>query len=106
MKKLEEDGFRIQARNWHCRYGELDIVAENQEFLLLVEVKTRKNRRFAEPFQHVDMHKQRKLRTTAELYLAEYPQDHLQPRFDVASVVATEGEQTKKPEIEYIENAF
>lgn len=39
---LEKQGFHIVERNWHSRYGEIDIIAENEEYLLFVEVKTRR----------------------------------------------------------------
>ncbi len=39
---LQKQGYTITGRNWHSRYGEIDIIAENGEYLLFVEVKTRK----------------------------------------------------------------
>ncbi len=102
---LEERGFSLVARNWHSRYGEIDIVAENQEFILFVEVKTRKNARFSQPYEAVDWRKQEKIRTTVELYLQEHPSP-LQPRLDVASVIAPQGVATKQPQITYLEQAF
>ena len=39
---LEKQGFHIVERNWHSRYGEIDIIAENEKYLLFVEVKTRR----------------------------------------------------------------
>lgn len=102
---LEEKGFSLVARNWHSRYGEIDIVAENQEWILFVEVKTRKNARFSQPYEAVDWRKQEKIRLTVELYLQENP-TVLQPRLDVASVIAPQGIATKIPEITYLEQAF
>ena len=40
---LEKQGFHIVERNWHSRYGEIDIIAENEEYLLFVEVKSRQH---------------------------------------------------------------
>ena len=70
-----------------------------------MEVKLRKNTRFAQAREAVDARKQEKLRVTAQYYLAKNPTD-LQPRFDVAEVYAPEGTATRAPEIIYIENAF
>lgn len=104
-QKLEAEGFEIVERNWHSRYGEVDIIAKNHEFLLFVEVKTRKNARFAQPYESVDLRKQEKIRKTVELYLAKFPSP-LQPRLDVASVVAAQGVDTLHPEITYLPQAF
>lgn len=104
-QRLVAEGFTIVARNWHSRYGEVDIVAENQEFILFVEVKTRKNNRFSQPYEAVDGRKQEKIRRTVETYLQKFP-THLQPRLDVASVVAPQGEKTLSPEVVYLPQAF
>ena len=53
----------------------------------------------------MDRGKQERVRTAAQLYLLEHPTE-LQPRFDVAEVYAPEGMATRKPEINYIEDAF
>lgn len=102
---LERRGWRVKARNFRCRMGELDIVAEKGGYLAFVEVKLRKDDRFAPARAFVTAEKQRKLRTAAGFYLQRYSTD-LQPRFDVAEVYAPEGERTSRPRIEYIENAF
>lgn len=102
---LARRGWRVKARNFRCRMGELDIVAEKGGFLAFVEVKLRRDDRFAPARAFVTAEKQRKLRTAAEFYLQRYATD-LQPRFDVAEVYAPEGERTSMPQIEYIENAF
>lgn len=98
-------GFTIVDKNWHTRYGELDIVVENEDFLVFVEVKTRKNKKFGDGFESVDELKQDKLTTTAELYMLEHPTTK-NVRFDVVSVFAPRGVETKKPEILCLEAAF
>lgn len=102
---LRRRGWTIAAMNFRCRMGELDIVAENREFLAFVEVKLRKNARFGEAREAVTFAKQRKLRAAAQFYLVSHP-TRLQPRFDVAEVYAPQGAHTKEPRISYIENAF
>ena len=102
---LERAGYRILDRRFRCREGELDLVASQGCYLCFVEVKLRKNDRFAQAREFVDVRKQGRLRLAAQFYLAENPTD-LQPRFDVAEVYAPEGTATRKPEIIYIENAF
>ena len=102
---LRERGYRIVAANWSCRFGEIDLIAEDGRYLCFIEVKLRKNMDFAQAREFVDRRKQERLRTAAQLYLASDP-TRLQPRFDVAEVYAPEGTSTEKPKIRYIENAF
>lgn len=102
---LRQRGWAIVARNFRCRMGELDIVAENGTFLAFVEVKLRKNSRYGSACEAVTPAKQRRLRTAAQVYLIGRP-TRLQPRFDVAEVYAPDGVRTEAPDIYYIENAF
>lgn len=104
-KYLQKQGWIVVARNFRCRMGELDIVAKNEQYIIFVEVKLRKNDRFGSACEAVTPAKQHKLRIAAELYLAVHP-TLLQPRFDVAEVYAPQGLSTENPDIYYIENAF
>lgn len=102
---LRARGWRVVAAGWRCRFGEIDLVAENDKYIIFTEVKLRKNAAFAPARAFVDRGKQERIRTSAQLYLLEHPTE-LQPRFDVAEVYAPEGTATRKPEINYIEGAF
>ena len=104
-EKLRLDGWTVVARNYRCRMGELDLVAQNGTFLAFVEVKLRKDDRFGSACEAVTTSKQRKLRAAAQYYLMSHP-TRLQPRFDVAEVYAPLGVRTEEPAIYYIENAF
>lgn len=102
---LKKNGYKLLAANYRTRFGEIDLIAANKKYLAFVEVKLRKSDRFARASDFVDYHKQNRLRTTAEIYLAEFP-TKLQPRFDVIEVYAPDGMQTAKPEIHHMEDAF
>ena len=102
---LRRKGFRIAAANWKCRFGELDLVAEDGAYLCFAEVKLRKSAAFGSPGEAVDRRKQDRLRTVAQLYLEKHPTS-LQPRFDVIEIYAPQGVDTKRPEIFHWENAF
>lgn len=102
---LKKKGYRLIAAGWHCRFGEVDLIMRNAQYLVFVEVKLRKSASFAQAREFVDVRKQNKLRTTAQMYLALHP-TQLQPRFDVVEVYAPQGIQTAKPEINHLENAF
>lgn len=102
---LRKKCYRIIATGYRCRYGEIDLIVQNRRYLVFVEVKLRRSNRFAEAREFVDIHKQERLRTTASVYLDQFPTD-LQPRFDVVEVYAPEGAETKHPEIIHLEDAF
>ena len=104
-EKLRKSGCVIEGAGWRCRMGELDLIVSDGTYLRFVEVKLRKDARFAQAREFVDVHKQQRLRAAAQLYLAQHP-TRLQPRFDVAEVYAPQGLATKAPTIQYIENAF
>lgn len=104
-RDLAAKGWTILERNYRCRFGELDIVAQQDGVLAFVEVKLRRNSSFAPARAFVTADKQRKLRSAAELYLQEHP-GRLQPRFDVAEVYAPQGRETARPTINYLESAF
>lgn len=86
-------GYRILDRNFACRFGELDIVAAREPYLVFVEVKTRKNAAFAAAREYVTAAKQRRVRVTAEVWLScrGAQTAGLQPRFDVIEVYAGGG---------------
>ncbi len=102
---LRKKGYRLVAAGWHCRFGEIDLIAENGKFLAFVEVKLRKNTNYAQAREFVTPSKQQKVRTAASLYLSEHPTT-LQPRFDVAEVYAPQGMDTIDVKIQYFDNAF
>ena len=104
-EELRRRGYRVVAAGWHCRFGEIDLIAENGSFLSFTEVKLRRDAAVAQAREFVDRRKQERLRTSAQLYLAENP-TRLQPRFDVMEVYAPEGMQTERPRLIFLENAF
>ena len=101
---LRRKGYRIVERNYRCRQGEIDIIAERREFLVFVEVKLRKDERFAEAREFVTAAKQRRILAAAQLWLAQHESER-QPRFDVIEVYAPQGERGPI-RIEHIEDAF
>lgn len=102
---LRKKKFQLLACGYRCRFGEIDLIAKNRKFLVFVEVKLRKSDQFAMAREFVDLKKQQRIRTTAEMYLSQYPTT-LQPRFDVIEIYAPEGVETKNPVIHHLEDAF
>ena len=102
---LRKKRYQIVAAGYRCRFGEIDLIVKNRKYLVFVEVKTRKSSAFAGAREYVDRNKQDRIRITASMYLSDNP-TNLQPRFDVVEIYAPQGEQTPKPEIIHMEDAF
>ena len=99
---LERRGMRLTARNYRCRFGEIDLIAWDADVLCFVEVKARTNWEMGLPREYVTAKKQEKLRAAAALYLSEQGLD-CPARFDVAEVYLKAG---RRARIDYIKNAF
>ena len=102
---LQKKHYKVEAMNYRCRFGEIDLIVSNRRYLVFVEVKLRKSDTFAKAYEYVDHRKQDRLRTTAQLYLSQNP-TLLQPRFDVVEIYAPDGAETRHPEIHHMEDAF
>lgn len=101
---LSGRGYRIVTRNFHSRYGEIDIIAENGDYIVFAEVKTRVKGSMLLPREAVDAKKQSRIIMTAKMYLSCHDIGKLQPRFDVIEVTTGSNSEIKK--INNIENAF
>ncbi len=83
---LEEKGYTIRHRNWRTGKLEVDIVAENEEFVVFVEVKTRTEDFLVEPRNAVNREKQRSMMFAAENYIKRYDIGK-EGRFDIITLV-------------------
>lgn len=100
---LREAGMEIVARNWRCRYGELDLIVQDPSITAFVEVKTRSGLGFGTPAESVTFRKQQRIRRLALLWLAEQEGPWRRIRFDVVSVLVTRGH---RPVIDHLTAAF
>lgn len=93
---IRQQGWHILARNFHCRGGELDIVAQRQEKLAFVEVKYRRSQAYGGPLTSITQHKRQRLIKAAQVFLQTRPQlKPLQARFDVIAICGRPGQQLK-----------
>lgn len=96
---LEKKGLILLVRNYHCLFGEIDLIMRDHDDIVFVEVRKRSNPYYATPEESVDITKQRKLIKTALHYLQKQRWfDKVQCRFDVVGI--------SKNQIEWIQDAF
>jgi putative endonuclease len=84
--RLEEAGYRILARNYRCAIGEIDIIAEDGDCVVLVEVRTRRGRSHGTPEESITPAKRERLRQLAEAWLQTQDPPPLDCRVDVVAV--------------------
>ena len=97
---LQEKGYVILERDWKSGHHDLDIIAKEGNTLVVVEVKTRRNRIFGDPEEAIDYKKRRSLLSAINHYVkAHYTCCSV--RFDVISVVGMIG---TTPEIDHIKD--
>ena len=96
---LRGAGLRVLARNWRCRHGEIDLVAEDRGTLVFAEVRYRRDQRYGGAAESVTAAKQARLVAAARLYLMRRP--NADCRFDVLLLDSLEGSR-----IQWIRNAF
>jgi putative endonuclease len=84
----EAQGYRVLARRWRCRDGEIDLIVQLDQLVVFCEVKARSSARFGTGVEAVDWRKQRRLRGLAARWLTDNEAAaYRQIRFDVVSVL-------------------
>jgi putative endonuclease len=98
---LRRKGYIVRDRNWRSGRTEIDIVAENPEFIIFIEVKTRSADFAVHPSEAVNVPKQRTIINAASNYISRY---HIskEARFDIITIVMG----GNGPRIDHIENAY
>jgi len=103
VEHLVARGLVVLVRNWRCRYGEVDVIAQAGDAVVFVEVKTRSGRGYGTPAEAVTHAKQVRIRRLAALWLREQERRWPRVRFDVVSVVLAPG---CEPELTHLEAVF
>ncbi|MBN1551341.1 YraN family protein [bacterium] len=101
---LKRQGFNIIQSPYRCRYGEIDIIAMEDDILVFVEVKTRRTLRYGSPLEAVDRIKQKTIIKIARHYLMNCKIKFINCRFDVIAI--TQIKQNAPPDIHHIRDAF
>lgn len=90
---LCSQGYRILERNFRCRLGEIDLIAEDCEVLVFLEVKYRKSSRYGSPAEAVTPAKQKTICRVADFYrMSRRVPESKSCRFDVVAIL---GEQVQ-----------
>lgn len=100
---VRDKGMEVLARDWRSPLGQIDIVAEDGETLVLIEVKARRGTGFGLPEEAVDGRKRQKLRALAEMYRAATKRQKQPVRIDVLGLILDDKLQVTRTE--HIENA-
>ncbi len=98
---LIDSGYRILRRNWTNGKNEIDIIAENEDFIVFVEVKTRSSDYLLHPRNAVSVQKQKSIINSAETFIKRF-NINKECRFDIISIV-TEGSEIK---LDHLQDAF
>lgn len=98
-KYLQNKGYKILARNFSCKMGEIDIIAEDkQNTIIFIEVKQRKTNLFGGGLAAVNKAKQRRITLTAAEYIKKTQPKYFALRFDIITITGND--------LEHYENAF
>jgi len=103
LHHLIENGLTLITQNFNVRLGEIDLIMKENNTIVFVEVKYRKNTNYGYPEETVTVKKQKKIRSTALLFIAKNSQyKNFQPRFDVVALLPNGSSMS----INWIKNAF
>ena len=86
---LVKQGIRIVEKNYRITQGEIDLIGEEQEYIIFIEVKYRKTASYGYPWEAVSIHKQRKICNVARQYCYS-KKIRKQIRFDIVSICGDE----------------
>ncbi|MGM0471646.1 MAG: YraN family protein [Bacillota bacterium] len=100
---LKQLDYQIRSKNYRCRQGEIDIIAADENYLIFIEVKTKRNLKFGMPQEEVDWRKQKKIKLVAQHYISQHPTEKLDYRFDVVGILFHSLEDYQ---ITHLKNAF
>ncbi|MCX5716324.1 MAG: YraN family protein [Candidatus Omnitrophica bacterium] len=101
---LKKNGYSILHRNWRCLFGEIDIVAQHEDFIVIVEIKTRRSSAYGPGYLAITRLKQLKLIRLTQAFLKRYGLTDHMCRIDIVSI-AMDGN-SRPVDIELIKDAF
>lgn len=102
-KYLQKLGYKILTRNFRCKLGEIDIIAQDRNILVFIEVKTRWSKKFGLPEEAVTPWKIKSIIKTGEYFKMLHPELPESLRIDVAAIMMSQNGEPE--EIRLLKNA-
>lgn len=103
LNYLQNKGLQELQRNFSCKFGEVDLIMQDNEFLVFIEVRYRKKTQFGHPLETINVAKQKKIIKTIQYFLIKFPQySQLACRIDAVAI----NSQTGQEQIDWIKNAI
>ena len=104
LRFLQKHNMILLERNFRSRFGEIDLIMQQNNTIIFVEVRSRKNSAFLHPAETIDYSKKNKIRRTSQVFMQKTPaRKHYDWRFDVVTLI---GRREKEMKIEWIKSAF
>ena len=102
---LIKNGYTIIKSNYTCKCGEIDIIAQEDDYIVFIEVKTRTNANYGFPVESISCKKRKSIIKSAKVFLLQGKKTDSSVRFDVIEVL-TNSEKESDCNINHIKNAF
>jgi len=106
---LQKKGYRILERNFRAEGGEIDIIAQDNDYICFIEVKMRSSTLFGTPAEAVNYKKQNRIKKLSQIYLKENGLSDKPQRFDILEIIMEYNNKYSNSKIRYINlirNAF
>lgn len=104
LRYLQKHDMTLLERNFRSRFGEIDLIMQENNTIIFVEVRARKNTAFLHPAETIDFSKRNKIRRTSQVFMQKTPaRDQFDWRFDVITLT---GRRENEMKIEWIKSAF
>jgi putative endonuclease len=104
LKQYEAAGFKLLAHQYHCRWGEIDLIMQRSETIYFIEVRTKTNDNYGTAAESISPRKIEKIRRVSEMFLFQNGWFDRTVQFDFVSVKINK--KTKQAVIERISEAF
>jgi len=101
---LRANGYKIIERNYHTKFGELDIICQKADVIIFVEVKTKTNLDYGVPEMMINQHKLNQIRQTGEVYVLSHNLNNSPCRIDIITIVLSENQVI--PQINHHQNVY
>ena len=104
LEYAQQQGYQIIQRNFRCKSGEIDLIAQDKHIVVFIEVRTKTSDAYGPAYNSVTLTKQQQVKRVALGYIAEHNLVNTQFRFDVIGIILDP--KTQQPQLDHLQNAF